>query len=81
MLFRSLEVLRELGPRGLLPPTVILTTFDDDQYVLAGLQAEMSKSGKDMGASKNPVQKLPKADVAAATAEVEVEVKKQATAG
>ena len=35
----GLEVLRELGPRGLLPPTVILTTFDDDQYVLAGLQA------------------------------------------
>ncbi len=35
----GLEVLRELGPKGLLPPTVILTTFDDDQYVLAGLQA------------------------------------------
>lgn len=45
--------------------------------VLAGLQAEMSKSGKDLGAAKNPVQKLPKAEVAAE----EVEVKKQATAG
>ncbi len=43
--------------------------------VLSGLQAEMSKSGKDLGASKNPVQKLPTAEVVE-----EVEVKKQATA-
>lgn len=35
----GLEVLRELGARQQLPPTVILTTFDDDQYVLAGIQA------------------------------------------
>ena len=35
----GLEVLRELGAKQALPPTVILTTFDDDQYVLAGLQA------------------------------------------
>jgi DNA-binding NarL/FixJ family response regulator len=35
----GLEVLRELSAKGVLPPTVILTTFDDDQYVLAGIQA------------------------------------------
>jgi DNA-binding NarL/FixJ family response regulator len=35
----GLEVLRELGAKSALPPTVILTTFDDDQYVLAGIQA------------------------------------------
>jgi DNA-binding NarL/FixJ family response regulator len=35
----GLEVLRELGAKNALPPTVILTTFDDDQYVLAGIQA------------------------------------------
>ncbi len=45
--------------------------------VLSGLQAEMSKSGKDLGAARNPVQKLPAAEVV--TEEVE-EVKKQATA-
>lgn len=45
--------------------------------VLSGLQAEMSKSGKDLGASSNPVQKLP----TASAEEAEVEVKKQATAG
>jgi DNA-binding NarL/FixJ family response regulator len=35
----GLDVLQELGPKGLLPPTIILTTFDDDQAVLAGIQA------------------------------------------
>ncbi|HUD43436.1 MAG: response regulator transcription factor [Dokdonella sp.] len=35
----GLDVLNALAPRGLLPPTIILTTFDDDQLVLAGLKA------------------------------------------
>jgi len=35
----GLDVLRELGPTGKLPPTIILTTFDDDELVLAGLKA------------------------------------------
>ena len=35
----GLDVLRALHGRGELPPTIILTTFDDDQMVLAGLKA------------------------------------------
>jgi DNA-binding NarL/FixJ family response regulator len=35
----GLDVLNTLGARKLLPPTIILTTFDDDQAVLAGIQA------------------------------------------
>ena len=35
----GLDVLRELAPRKELPPTIILTTFDDDELVLAGIQA------------------------------------------
>ena len=35
----GIEVLQALTLRGSLPPTVILTTFDDDQLVLAGLKA------------------------------------------
>lgn len=35
----GLDVLNALAPRGQLPPTIILTTFDDDQLVLAGLKA------------------------------------------
>jgi len=35
----GIEVLQTLAARGTLPPTVILTTFDDDQLVLAGLKA------------------------------------------
>ncbi|MDQ0009960.1 MULTISPECIES: response regulator transcription factor [Luteibacter] len=35
----GLEVLQALGGRNELPPTIILTTFDDDQLVLAGLKA------------------------------------------
>ncbi|HEX7342193.1 MAG TPA: response regulator transcription factor [Rhodanobacteraceae bacterium] len=35
----GIEVLQALSARGTLPPTVILTTFDDDQLVLAGLKA------------------------------------------
>jgi DNA-binding NarL/FixJ family response regulator len=35
----GLDVLRRLGGRGALPPTIILTTFDDDEAVLAGLAA------------------------------------------
>src|SRR5690625_7618788 len=34
-----LDVLRELGARNALPPTIILTTFDDDELVLEGLRA------------------------------------------
>jgi DNA-binding NarL/FixJ family response regulator len=34
-----LEVLRRLGKRGQLPPTIIVTTFDDDEIVLEGLRA------------------------------------------
>jgi DNA-binding NarL/FixJ family response regulator len=33
----GLDVLRELKPAGALPPTIILTTFDDDEAVLAGI--------------------------------------------
>jgi len=32
------EVLRRLNADGCLPPTLILTTFDDDEVVLAGLR-------------------------------------------
>ncbi len=35
----GLDVLKQLTARGELPPTIILTTFDDEQLVLAGLKA------------------------------------------
>lgn len=35
----GLEALQALAHRNALPPTIILTTFDDDQLVLAGLKA------------------------------------------
>ena len=35
----GLDVLHKLQELGSLPPTIILTTFDDDQLVLAGLKA------------------------------------------
>lgn len=35
----GLEALQALAARGQLPPTIILTTFDDDELVLAGLKA------------------------------------------
>ena len=35
----GLDVLNALSARNELPPTIILTTFDDDQLVLAGLKA------------------------------------------
>ena len=35
----GLEALQALSRTGQLPPTIILTTFDDDQLVLAGLKA------------------------------------------
>ena len=33
----GIDVLRELKTAGILPPTIILTTFDDDEAVLAGI--------------------------------------------
>ena len=35
----GLDVLQTLGDAGTLPPTIILTTFDDDELVLAGIHA------------------------------------------
>ncbi len=35
----GLDVLKELNQADQLPPTIILTTFDDDQMVLAGIKA------------------------------------------
>ena len=35
----GLEAVQELATRGKLPPTIILTTFDDDELVLAGIKA------------------------------------------
>ncbi len=35
----GLDVVNTLSAGGALPPTIILTTFDDDQLVLAGLKA------------------------------------------
>lgn len=35
----GLDVLRQLSAKEQLPPTLILTTFDDDELVLGGLQA------------------------------------------
>lgn len=35
----GLEVLRLLGEEGDLPPTIILTTFDDDEILIEGLHA------------------------------------------
>jgi len=35
----GLEALQALQASGSLPPTIILTTFDDDQLVLAGIKA------------------------------------------
>jgi len=35
----GIDVLNTLGQRNQQPPTIILTTFDDDQLVLAGLKA------------------------------------------
>ncbi len=35
----GLDVLQELSAAGTLPPTIILTTFDDDHMVLGGLRA------------------------------------------
>ncbi len=37
--FSGLDVLTALAAKDQLPPTIILTTFDDDQLVLAGLKA------------------------------------------
>jgi len=34
----GLEVMQELHERGELPPTIILTTFDDDDLLLAGIR-------------------------------------------
>lgn len=34
----GLETLQQLSQRGDLPPTIILTTFDDDQVVLQGIK-------------------------------------------
>jgi DNA-binding NarL/FixJ family response regulator len=35
----GLDVLQELSAADALPPTIILTTFDDDEMVLAGIKA------------------------------------------
>ena len=35
----GLDVLQELSAEDKLPPTIILTTFDDDEMVLAGIKA------------------------------------------
>jgi len=35
----GLDVLQQLSADGNLPPTIILTTFDDDEMVLAGIKA------------------------------------------
>jgi len=35
----GLDVLQQLSGDGTLPPTIILTTFDDDEMVLAGIKA------------------------------------------
>ncbi len=35
----GLDVMMELGEKRLLPPTIILTTFDDDELVLSGIRA------------------------------------------
>ncbi len=35
----GLDVLKQLQADGQLPPTIILTTFDDEQLVLAGIKA------------------------------------------
>ena len=35
----GLDVLKELGRSESLPPTLILTTFDEDKFVIGGLQA------------------------------------------
>ncbi len=35
----GLEALQAMGSAGMLPPTIILTTFDDDQLVLGGIRA------------------------------------------
>lgn len=35
----GLDVLQQLSADGTLPPTIILTTFDDDELVLAGIKA------------------------------------------
>jgi DNA-binding NarL/FixJ family response regulator len=35
----GLEVLRELKQSGFLPPTLILTTFDEDKFIIGGLRA------------------------------------------
>lgn len=34
----GVDVLRQLNQAGQLPPTIILTTFDDDELVLAGIR-------------------------------------------
>jgi DNA-binding NarL/FixJ family response regulator len=35
----GIDVLQQLSEDGTLPPTIILTTFDDDEMVLAGIKA------------------------------------------
>ncbi len=35
----GLDVLQQLSADGTLPPTIILTTFDDDEMVLSGIKA------------------------------------------
>jgi DNA-binding NarL/FixJ family response regulator len=35
----GLDLLRELGPTGRLPPTILLTTFDEDSVVLDAIRA------------------------------------------
>jgi DNA-binding NarL/FixJ family response regulator len=38
----ELEVMKELKQSGSLPPTLILTTFDQDKFIIGGLQAGAS---------------------------------------
>jgi CheY-like chemotaxis protein len=53
----GLETLQYLSERGELPPTIILTTFDDDQLVLAGTQgrrARLPAQGCFAGTARGP---------------------------
>ena len=54
----GLEAVQELSAAGRLPPTIILTTFDDDDLVLAGVVFGDQRRGAHLDAVLEPAFEL-----------------------